>query len=244
MDEYNSNLRGMELKSFADRVAAANVLHEYNTLSRCTRVSVEGYDTSLHPDAIRAALMDHFRSCGQICDVDIPTDLKTHAVIDRVGFIYFREEGAQEKAVALSGSDVGGWNVIVKALPKKVCDPSGFLVTGYDTSLDEDYVKSALFEHFRSCGEIVYVSIEREYRQPSLLSRYGFISILGDGALEKALGLSGSDLGGWKDQHSEVLRAGSSTFQAYILRAEIPYLTSSNSFTSKEQASSQLDHSA
>lgn len=51
------------------------------------------------------------------------------------------------------------------------CSPSGFLVTGYDTSLDEDYVKSALFELFSSCGEIVYVSIEREYRQPSLLRR-------------------------------------------------------------------------
>lgn len=24
--------------------------------------------------------------------------------------------------MALSGSDVGGWNVIVKALPKKVCE--------------------------------------------------------------------------------------------------------------------------
>lgn len=27
--------------------------------------------------------MVHFRSCGQICDVVIPTDLETHAVVDR-----------------------------------------------------------------------------------------------------------------------------------------------------------------
>ncbi|VVB08275.1 unnamed protein product [Arabis nemorensis] len=92
-------------------------------------------------------------------------------------------EGAKKKALALSGSDMGGWNVLVKALPKLVCKFSTDLVaalreadyrfmrstelfaSGYDTLLPEDDIKSALIKHFSSCGEITNLHIRTvDYR--------------------------------------------------------------------------------
>ncbi|KFK43510.1 hypothetical protein AALP_AA1G134900 [Arabis alpina] len=60
-----------------------------------------------------------------------------------------------------------------------------------------DHVRSTLFRHFRSWGEIKYLTIEEEKDRPGILKRSGLISLLGDDALDKALQLSGSDLGGW-----------------------------------------------
>ncbi|VVB05789.1 unnamed protein product [Arabis nemorensis] len=63
-----------------------------------------------------------------------------------------------------------------------------FFVSGYDTWLPADCVPSALSTVFSSCGEIIYTSI---------LPSSTFVCISGEGALEKALELSGSDVGGW-----------------------------------------------
>ncbi|VVB06670.1 unnamed protein product [Arabis nemorensis] len=208
-------------KAFEKRLTATDILKE-EELSRCTVVSVEGYDTSLRPYDIRAILTRYFGSCGNICDVVIPT-YPSSSVVERVGFIFFRDEGAQEKALALSGSNVGfpfpgirlgGWDVYVKACPRHsfALSPDqvaaarrlinaiyycGFAVTGYPTSLAANDVRSALFRLFRSCGEIRYLTVEDDPSQPGLLQRSGFVSLSGEGALEKVVELDGSDMGGW-----------------------------------------------
>ncbi|VVA93146.1 unnamed protein product [Arabis nemorensis] len=153
----------MGLTTFADRMAAMNVLTE-EKLSHCTRVSVEGYDTSLPVHAITSALRVHFMSCGQVWSVVIPKNPINSCVVERCGFIYFEEEeDAQEKA-----------------------------------SRHADDVKSELFRHFSSCGEIIYLTVDQDRRQPKgVLRKWAFICINGEDALDKARALSGTDLGGW-----------------------------------------------
>ncbi|CAH2067031.1 unnamed protein product [Thlaspi arvense] len=127
----------------------------------------------------------------------------------RYAFLYITGEGAEEKALKLSGSDVGGWTVIV--ITDRITEPSArrapnskyttnFLetralikVTGYDASLPADDIKTALSKHFSSCGEIEKVTIGGH---PS--SCRAIVYITGEGAQEKALALSGSDMGGCK----------------------------------------------
>ncbi|KAL1210987.1 Nucleolin 2 [Cardamine amara subsp. amara] len=84
-------------------------------------------------------------------------------------------------------------------------DPSGprrfsrICVEGYDTSLYEYDLELALIKHFSSCGEIIHIYVPRNFEE-GILRRYAFIDIAGEGALEKALELSGSyvDVGGWQ----------------------------------------------
>ncbi|XP_010423843.1 PREDICTED: nucleolin 2-like [Camelina sativa] len=71
------------------------------------------------------------------------------------------------------------------------------VVTGYDTGLPRDVVKSALRKHFASCGEITDVYIPKNYTKDNTLSKCGYIIFLGEGAVDKALQLKGSDVGGW-----------------------------------------------
>ncbi|VVB14045.1 unnamed protein product [Arabis nemorensis] len=70
-------------------------------------------------------------------------------------------------------------------------------VEGYDTSLPYDDVKSALRRRFSSCGEIMDICIPR-YVEPDALNIYALVTLLGEDAVEKALKLHGSDVGGWK----------------------------------------------
>ncbi|VVB06668.1 unnamed protein product [Arabis nemorensis] len=75
--------------------------------------------------------------------------------------------------------------------------PCGFVVTGFDTSLPADVVRTAFFRLFSSCGVIIYLKIEEDPSQPGLLKRSGFVCLAGEEAHNKAVGLDGSDLGGW-----------------------------------------------
>ncbi|XP_019084672.1 PREDICTED: nucleolin 1-like [Camelina sativa] len=125
------------------------------------------------------------------------------------------DEGTGQKVLELNGSDVGGWNVVVHALPnqgpdsafcpkaaafraqsKRKNQSTTFLVSGFDTSLPEAYIERSLSKCFSSCGEITGISLTRGVG--GVLKSYAFISILGEGASEKALKLNGSDAGGWK----------------------------------------------
>ncbi|KAF2531577.1 hypothetical protein F2Q70_00029351 [Brassica cretica] len=65
--------------------------------------------------------------------------------------------------------------------PKKQAGTSiTVYVTGYDTSLSEIDVGSALRKHFSSCGETITVSISKKFAQ------------------DKVMELDGSDMGGCK----------------------------------------------
>ncbi|CAA7029025.1 unnamed protein product [Microthlaspi erraticum] len=138
------------------------------------RISVEGYDTSLPEDDINKALVKLF-----------------------------------EKALQLEGSDVGGWNVAVKVTPEEDEETDryrhalleqvrydekykfGVAVYGYDTSLPDDDVKSALVKGFSSCGDITCVLLGREDNK-------ALVYFTQEDAEGKALKLNGSEVGGRK----------------------------------------------
>ncbi|EFH57768.1 predicted protein, partial [Arabidopsis lyrata subsp. lyrata] len=68
-------------------------------------IVVAGYDPSLPADEIKKALTDHFRSCGAILNVEMPR----HPVE--------RFVDANEKALELNGSEMGGRKLVVTARP-------------------------------------------------------------------------------------------------------------------------------
>ncbi|KAG7593808.1 RNA-binding domain superfamily [Arabidopsis thaliana x Arabidopsis arenosa] len=181
--------------------------------SYCTsfsRICVEGYDTSLYEYDLKLALRKHFSSCGEITHIYVPRDFERN-ILKSFAFIHIAGEGAEEKALALSGSDAGGWNVFVKSSPYdgQYVDPGWatvesphfslprrmMIVTGYDTSLPEIDIQIGLSNHFSSCGEITNVMIPKDANGG--LNSKAHISILGAGAVEKALELGGCDVGGW-----------------------------------------------
>ncbi|CAH2073780.1 unnamed protein product [Thlaspi arvense] len=82
------------------------------------------------------------------------------------------------------------------AIPKRR-EIGRITVTGYDTGLPRGDVKRALRKHFDSCGQITDVYVPIKDRVDYTLWRHGFIYFVGEGAVDKALQLHGSDVGGW-----------------------------------------------
>ncbi|CDY69056.1 BnaAnng29220D, partial [Brassica napus] len=89
-----------------DVLAARNVAHNKRKYSE--GISVTGYDTSLTKDDVKNALTNHFSTCGEITDV---------FVLNSRALVYFYEQGSNNRALQLSGTDLGGCTVVVKALP-------------------------------------------------------------------------------------------------------------------------------
>ncbi|KAG7549354.1 RNA-binding domain superfamily, partial [Arabidopsis thaliana x Arabidopsis arenosa] len=86
--------------------------------STSTAISVEGYDTTLKEYPLRLALQKHFASCRKITQIYVPRDFKKK-LLKSVAFMKIKGEDAKEKALQLSGTDVGGWTVIVKPVPSQ-----------------------------------------------------------------------------------------------------------------------------
>lgn len=125
--------------------------------------------------------MNHFSSCGNVEFVEVPRDPVTNAISGTSTTVVLRGKGATEKALALNGSDVGGWRVSVKILPPALSSlrsglttreaarqyvahfkrykSRGITVKGYDYSLCEADVKRALVNYFSSCGEVTDVFV-------------------------------------------------------------------------------------
>ncbi|CAN6806106.1 unnamed protein product [Brassica oleracea] len=140
------------------------------------RISVEGYDLSLRAVDLDISLVNHFSSCGNVEFVEVPRDPVTNAISGTSTTVVLRGKGATEKALALNGSDVGGWRASVNILPPALSSLRSGLTTreaarqyvahfkrymsrsitvkGYDYSLCEADVKRALVNYFSSCGEI------------------------------------------------------------------------------------------
>ncbi|KAJ0261062.1 JAB1/MPN/MOV34 metalloenzyme domain-containing protein [Hirschfeldia incana] len=166
------------------------------------RISVEGYDISLRAVDLDISLVNHFSSCGNVEFVEVPRDAVTNAINGTSTTVVLRGEGAAEKALALHGSDVGGWRVSVKILPPALSSlrsglttheaarqyvahfkrykSRGITVKGYDYSLCEADVKRALVNHFFSCGEITDVFV---------FKRRALVYFFDGGAVGKALKL-------------------------------------------------------
>ncbi|ESQ48108.1 hypothetical protein EUTSA_v10021355mg [Eutrema salsugineum] len=188
---------------------------------RCDKILVEGYDTSLPVNCVRNALREHFSSCGEIVSVNILYDV--HGTLNS-GILYILGDGAEEKALKLSGSEMLGRKLVATSAAHRFPKPTPKMaarlanadrklrskmihVSGYDTSLRPDDIKSALINHFSSCGEILDFVLFREedtpvndpkFMAPIPFTNNALLFILGEDAEEKAVQLNGSDMGGRK----------------------------------------------
>ncbi|ESQ56227.1 hypothetical protein EUTSA_v10027509mg, partial [Eutrema salsugineum] len=70
-------------------------------------IFVKGFDPSLARDDIKTALRTHFGTCGKVF---VPTECKTGATL---GYAFVDMRNNIEKALKLSGSSLGGWNLEV-----------------------------------------------------------------------------------------------------------------------------------
>ncbi|CAL9224586.1 unnamed protein product [Arabidopsis halleri] len=190
MGESESTMKGFESKG-----------SDASDIPKDRRIRVEGYDTSLYEYDLKLALKKHFSSCGNISHIYVPRNFQK-GILKSFALVEFSTEGAVEKALKLSGSAVeGGWRVFAKETPftRDYIDPGWahvsfkhfssvrkLVVSGYDTWLPEIDLQIGLSKHFSSCGEVIV-----------FFYRKAIISIREEGAAEKALALSGRDVGGW-----------------------------------------------
>ncbi|KFK28502.1 hypothetical protein AALP_AA7G004500 [Arabis alpina] len=213
--------RSLELCSSEIRTAALKIFAE-DMQSRCVHISVEGFDTSLPEVDIELGLYKHLKQCGHVHQVVVTKDLETN-LLNKCALVRLRGEGAGEHALALNGSDFGGWKAVIQALPNEVpkIDPKivaslraayarkknsvGISVGGYDTSLHEDDVKDALIRHFCICGEITQLGLSKSYRTKALHST-AVVYFARQTGVDKAVALNGSDAGGWKVEVEPLFR--------------------------------------
>ncbi|KAG2262949.1 hypothetical protein Bca52824_070028 [Brassica carinata] len=137
------------------------------------RVRVMGYSIDLPQDDVVNALRRNFSPCGEITDVCV--NVLSDNLLNHFGFIYFLGgEASADKALKLSGTDVGGWNVIVEPypFPEDADWDLVVIVQGYDTCLGKREIKKMLFDHFSSCGQIWHIEL-RESIDAACLSLYG-----------------------------------------------------------------------
>ncbi|CAH8320558.1 unnamed protein product [Eruca vesicaria subsp. sativa] len=174
-----------------------------------TIISVEGYDTCRPEDDIKSELINHFNSCGEVFNVIVRED-PTSPNLDRRALVILLGEGAEEKALQLNGTDIGGWKALVKVEPEEEEEDEetqryrsflfdeltndrrfwyGVTVRGYDTSLPADEVESALKGLFSSCGETTHVFVNTLDK----LTNIYFHQKEGEAS---ALDLCGSEVGG------------------------------------------------
>ncbi|KAL1209480.1 Nucleolin 1 [Cardamine amara subsp. amara] len=163
---------------------------------RTARVTVTGYDRTLPEADIKRELTRVFSSCGEVALFNAPIGSRSARIVI-VG------EGVKEKALQLNGtaSDVG--TLLVTDVSMNVMPPdisarrdeavlksrTKICVSGYDTSLPEDDIKSALTNLLSSCGEVMGVVMPRSKGS-------AIVSFMVEGAKEKAVELSGCDMGG------------------------------------------------
>ncbi|VVB14196.1 unnamed protein product [Arabis nemorensis] len=195
--------KGMELKG--GESSNANIPQ--------VQLFVTGYDNSLPEDDIKSAVIKHFSSCGKVTDVMILGKLRTGALHNSGSFVYICRQGAVEKAKKLNGGGCEcdlfrGLRCPKRAEEAKMAEEAKneeakepneevdeeeslgegarMTVTGYDTSLPNDVIKSALIKHFSPCGEIIHASVPGDSQ-----TKIALVYIRGEGAAEKAVKLNG-----------------------------------------------------
>lgn len=198
------------MRSARKAVAARKASFEKYRCKPRAVISVEGYDPCLPEDDLKNELINHFNSCGEVFNVILREDPDSPN-LDRRALVILLGEGAEEKALQLNGTDIGGWKALVKVEPEEERDEEadlyrssladeiyndrrfwfGVAVRGYDTSLPADEVESALTKHFSSCGEITHVFV-------STLDKKTNIYFLQKEGEARALDLCGTEVGGSK----------------------------------------------
>lgn len=207
MDE-NASVRST-YQGFESEATMKETLEKYGSKPRAI-ISVEGYDTCLPEEDIKSELTNHFNSCGEVFNVIVRKDPDSPN-LDRRALVILLGDGAEEKALELNGTDIGGWNALVKVEPEEEEDEEaelyessladelyndrrfwfGVTVRGYNTLLPADEVESALIKHFSSCGEITHVFV-------STLDKKTNIYFCQQEGEARALDLDGSVVRGFK----------------------------------------------
>lgn len=63
-------------------------------------------------------MINHFNSCGEVLSVIVPKDPESPN-LNRRAVVILLGHGAEEKALQLNGTDIGGWNALVKVEPEQ-----------------------------------------------------------------------------------------------------------------------------
>ncbi|CAN7083057.1 unnamed protein product, partial [Brassica oleracea var. botrytis] len=160
----------------------------------------------------RSDVEEFFKEAGQVVDVRFATN-KDDGRFRGFGHVEFASAGEAQKALEFHGRPLLGRELRLDVAQERGERPaytpqsgtgnnfrSGggggeeVFVKGFDSSLPPNDIKSALREHFASCGEITRVSvpIDRETGGSRGIAYVEFKE-----GTEKAFELNGSDIGGW-----------------------------------------------
>uniref|UniRef100_A0A8I6YMY4 RRM domain-containing protein n=1 Tax=Hordeum vulgare subsp. vulgare TaxID=112509 RepID=A0A8I6YMY4_HORVV len=152
-----------------------------------------------------------FAQIGEVVDVRLATHEDGHP--KGFGHVEFAsEEDAQKALDALNGGDLIGRPVRLDLAAERGASalrtrdggsfgkPSGgpslsVFVKGFDSSQQEDAIRSSLQEHFSKCGEITRVSVPMDHENGASKG-IAYMDFTDESSFSKALELSGSDLGG------------------------------------------------
>jgi nucleolin len=123
MNGQDFNGRAVRLDIAAERGASAPRTRDGGSFGKPSggpslSVFVKGFDTSQQRDDINFALKEHFSKCGEVTRVSVPVDYET-GECRGIAYMDFGDESSFNKALELSGSDLGGYNLYVaEAKPK------------------------------------------------------------------------------------------------------------------------------
>ncbi|CAA7028775.1 unnamed protein product [Microthlaspi erraticum] len=209
-----------------------------------SRMYVEGYDTSLSGHDFVKSITKHFESCGEVMNVYIPGYFQGRN-LNRFSLMYIRGEGAEEKALKLSGSYISrGYKLVVESYPfhAKHLDHKfararygdnkrdyGMSFEGFDTTLPRGYVEGILSQELAKCGRVsVYIYQTKE----GVLSSIAMVTAQGIDTVEKLLQVCGSDVKGLENIKSQSILppppdGSSSTFMPPWFFASSPCRTTS-----------------
>jgi nucleolin len=161
-------------------------------------------------DNAAADVENFFKDSGEVVDVRFASD--PDGRFKGFGHVEFATAEAAQKAITLNGGDLIGRPVKLDfARERGQYTPNDgkensfqkggrgqshtAYVRGFDKSVGEDEIRSALQEHFGSCGEITRLSIPKDFESGSVKG-FAYVDFNSSDCLNSAIGLDGSELGG------------------------------------------------
>ncbi|KAL9244237.1 hypothetical protein vseg_018036 [Gypsophila vaccaria] len=159
-------------------------------------------------DVEESDVRDFFKEAGEVLEVRFAMK---DGQFRGFGHVEFETAEAAQKAMELNGKEMLDRPVRLdlareRGAPQSRDNNSSFqkggrsegqtaFVRGFDTSLGEDEIRSALENHFASCGHITRTSIPPDFESGGVKGM-AYINFADSNALSAALELDGSDLGG------------------------------------------------
>ncbi|CAH8358198.1 unnamed protein product [Eruca vesicaria subsp. sativa] len=163
-------------------------------------------------DVERSDVENFFKGVGEVVDVRFAMS-KDDGSFRGFGHVEFATAEQAQKALELHGTSMLGRDIRLDvaqergerpAYTPQSCAGGNFrsgggggqsiFVKGFDSSLPEEDIKSALSAHFASCGEITRVSVPCD-RDTGASKGIAYLDFK-EGA-DKAFDLNGSEMGGW-----------------------------------------------